>query len=344
MSAAARLVPETPPCQECAERQRALATFQEEWRQFWREVIPVWSGQIEISRSQTESAIQALTGRFSGIVQQLNQSGAAANAARESVDDKNRGLVAVFARGQHDLGAVTSSLKTSLEGKAALIGKIQGLGQFVKQLQKMTTDVGRIAAQTRLLSLNATIEASRAGQFGRGFAVVAEEVRKLAQLSEATGQRMAENVDLVATAIGAACSSAEKSLLDEDRAVRNSETTIGSVLAAFKEITDALSRSAAVLKVSSDGIKTEVSQALVELQFQDRVSQIMCHVEQSLRQFQTLTETNAAHDGDGALSVPDATAFLSQLRASYTMAEERAVHENGASPAGAGSDDQVTFF
>jgi methyl-accepting chemotaxis protein len=67
--------------------------------------------------------------------------------------------------------------------------KVKRLGESAQEIGVIVQLVGDIAAQTNLLSLNASIEAARAGEHGRGFAVVAQEIRRLAtNASDATRQ------------------------------------------------------------------------------------------------------------------------------------------------------------
>jgi methyl-accepting chemotaxis protein len=203
--------------------------------------------------------------------------------------------------------------------------------------------VAHIAHQSNLLSLNAAIEAARAGDLGRGFAVVAKEFRTLSNKSGETGKHIAEKVGLISAAIADACQVVEESAEARESRAQTSQETIARVLSDFNGITGALQRSSTLLKTESIAIQTEVNQALVQLQFQDRVSQIMTQVNKSIDSLPTiLQEQLLAYQQTHQLQRLDSETLLQNLQKTYVMADQHIIH-HGGKVAQKGTTD-ISFF
>lgn len=103
------------------------------------------------------------------------------------------------------LSEVASAIQQTAAAAASINGIESELNQNIASIGKTSADIVRvldsiklIADQTKMLGLNAAIEAARAGDSGRGFGVVAEEIRKLAEVSKNTAEEiraLTKNID-----------------------------------------------------------------------------------------------------------------------------------------------------
>ena len=297
---------------------------------FGDQVVPVWRGHIESSREQMETAINALSERFGGIVDKLDAALHTAAMESTSVEDQDNGLLALFARSEQELAAILEAQKAAARSMQNMIEKVQGLDSYIAELHTMAGDVAQIAHQSNLLSLNAAIEAARAGELGRGFAVVAKEFRTLSTKSGETGKQIAAKVGVISAAIVEACQVVQESAGEREARATASRETITHVMSDFHRMTGALQRSSTLLKEESIGIQAEVNQSLVQLQFQDRVSQIMTQVNKSIDSMPTiLREQLADYRQTHQLKRLDSDALLQELQKTYVMADQHIVHQGG---------------
>lgn len=349
-----------------AEQLARLTAALQGHRDFGQKVTPVWVGHIANSRTQTEEAVTALSSLFATLVNRLEQTVRTASQSTASVEG-GAGLVEVFERSERELNQVLSAQISAMSSMNTMLQQIESLNQFTKQLEDMAAEVAKIASQSNLLALNAAIEAARAGALGSGFSVVAKEFRLLSNQSGETGQRITEMVKVVSAAINSTCQVARDSVQQEDNAMQTSQDRIGHVLTEFRGITGALADSSEALKQEGLTIQSDIAQALVQLQFQDRVSQILTQVENNIGQLPSYFERHERQClQDGQMEPLDADAFLAEMRKSYVMKDQHMAHDQrsaatsapaapktskgvaapAAKPASAPApdDDGITFF
>ena len=333
-----------------SEAQRAqlnddVASYFESLRSVEDEITSVWVKQIETSRSQCEQSVIELTSRFSGIVSRLAE---ALDASAINTGDHNANdtcVVHVLQKSENKLLSVLESLRITIGNRKSLIEIIHGLLQYIDELNEMANAVASIADQTNMLALNAAIEAARAGESGRGFAVVADEVRALSNKSGETGRKITETVRIISEAISESFQKAEEFAKNEEIEENKANSNVKQVLTDFNRLTETLEESANRLRESSLGIQDEITKSLVEFQFQDRVSQILCHVLESIEMFpQKLTEGEKHYRDNGKFVAIDWSDLKDSMKSSYSTNEELSNHEGKHPDLGKAAGDELTFF
>lgn len=110
-----------------------------------------------------------------------------------------------------------------------LSGSVEDVKRHLSETDEVLQFIRKVADQTKLLGLNAAIEAARAGQHGRGFAVVAEEVRKLAEHSAISVKKIATIMKNLEQSMLNIISSVEENNKLTDRQVTAAEQVVYAV-------------------------------------------------------------------------------------------------------------------
>ncbi|CAM3956302.1 methyl-accepting chemotaxis protein [Cohnella lubricantis] len=188
-----------------------------------QEVLNASEAQLHGSE-QTSTAMVEMA---HGVQRIAESSSVVAEASNSSLEEVRKGDAAIH-QAVNQMKAVRESVSQSSE-------KLRTLETYSKQIDEVVSVITEITNQTRLLSLNASIEAARAGEQGRGFAVVANEVKKLAEQSAASADRISTMI----REVQATTAQAVEAMAQEVKDVESGSELIVAAGDIFARITDA---------------------------------------------------------------------------------------------------------
>lgn len=320
-----------------------LTTVTLNYQQLIQEILPLWQRQTALAQHQIEQSITELAKRFSHIYERLQDSITTSKATANGMNGKN-GLHDVIDYASSELNELVKTLHRAIEQRDELLSEINELSKITSELSTMGADVAGIASQTNLLALNAAIEAARAGEYGRGFAVVADEVRTLSSRSGETGARIGKRIDQANGALQKTLERTTAYAQEDNKRLNHSETSISQVLEKFQQSGIGILQSAQLLEQESAQVQTDIAEVLVNLQFQDRVSQILSHVINDMQKLNGIIDKQKISLQDGnEIETINVNEWMTELHRTYTTLEQVAVHK-GVTNIKTPGYTEVTFF
>lgn len=292
--------------------------------------IPLWVRQLEAVRQEGDRAVEALARSFEDIVVGLEN---ALNESRNAVAGMQAcgGVAVQLNTANADLNGLVQAIQTMHGDKGVVMAEIVRCG---RELREVNDEVNQLALHTRLLSLNAAIEAARAGAAGRPFGVVVTEMRVLATRSSEASRRVAGQLNLIEAAVQSVQQQENFNAASEHDPISQAKTAITAVMNRVTALSESLGQSAAIMDDGGVQVRKQISDALVALQFQDRVSQILGHTANDLKKLEQ-------HLAAGTLDDDVIATWQTDMTAKFSTPEEFASvgHAQGKR-----KSDDVTYF
>lgn len=152
----------------------------------------------------------------------------------------------------------------------------------MSEVRGMLGEIEGISKQTNLLALNAAIEAARAGEAGRGFAVVADEVRDLSGRTNHFSQQIRGSLAKMQTTIEATEQAINQMAAQDMTFALTSKSDVELAMVGINEMNRRTGETVLELNTIGERVEIAVNQAIMSLQFQDMVTQLLGHVSKRL--------------------------------------------------------------
>jgi methyl-accepting chemotaxis protein WspA len=191
---------------------------------------------------------------------------------------------ALAGNGQTGLSNMENTMAHVMEAATSINAKLAVLNEKAGNINQVVTTITKVADQTNLLSLNAAIEAEKAGEYGRGFAVVATEIRRLADQTAVATYDIEQMVKEIQSAVAAGVMGMDK--FSEE--VRRGMQEIQQVGGQLSQIIHQVQALAPRVESVSEGMQAQATGA-------EQISQALMQLTEAARQtVESMSQSNVA--------------------------------------------------
>ncbi len=188
------------------------------------------------------------------------------------------------ANSQNNLDKIQGAMQNLVLATRSISAKLKVMDEKANNINNVVTTITKVADQTNLLSLNAAIEAEKAGEYGAGFAVVAREIRRLADQSAVATLEIERMVKEVQSSVSTGVMEVDKFSKEVGQCVDDVGTISGQIGGFIKDVQSLAPRFGVVSQSMDEQYRgaEQISSAIAQLS------------EASSQTVQSLQETNNA--------------------------------------------------
>jgi methyl-accepting chemotaxis protein len=190
-------------------------------------------------------------------------------------------------KGQNGVAGMDATMRHVIDAAGAVNAKLSVLSEKAGAITQVITTIAKVADQTNLLSLNAAIEAEKAGEYGRGFSVVATEIRRLADQTAVATYDIEQMVRDMQSAVTAGVMGMDKFSEQVRRGMSEVQQVAGQLSEIIQQVQELSPRARAV----NEGMQAQATGAE---QIMTAIVQLGDGVRQTL---EALRESNQVIDG-----------------------------------------------
>ncbi|HEY3597930.1 MAG TPA: methyl-accepting chemotaxis protein [Paraburkholderia sp.] len=181
---------------------------------------------------------------------------------------------------QSGLTRMEDTMRSVMEAAGSVNAKLAILNDKAVNINQVVATITKVADQTNLLSLNAAIEAEKAGEYGRGFAVVATEIRRLADQTAVATYDIEQTVKEIQSAVSAGVMGMDKFSEEVRRGMQDVQQVGGQLSQIIHEVQTLAPR----FQLVNEGMQTQASGAEQITQALSQLSEAAQQTAESLRQ------------------------------------------------------------
>jgi len=232
----------------------------------------------------TASAIAATTRQVGVTAKEISATSLTLAETVKAVSSVAEETATLAGTGQVGLTKLDDTMQQLSQASGAVNARLTALSEKAENITSVVTTIVKVADQTNLLSLNAEIEAEKAGEYGRGFAVVAGEIRRLADQTALATSGIEQIIKEMQSAVTAGVMGMDK-FSDE---VRRGVDVSNQVSGQLSEIIRKVQTLAPHLETVNEGMQSQADSAH---QISDALAQLTASVQQTA---ESLAQSNRA--------------------------------------------------